>query len=457
MVAAGLLLTGLAAATLSTSTSSATSSAGSGTAPLAVASATQAAPTSQIGLSVYRTAKRPLGEVGDVTIDGDGYGSAIALVPGQGDELYGLTDRGPNVDGPNDSKIEPIPGFTPAIGRFQLKNGKATLLQRIPLRAADGTRYNGQVNNQANTGETITDLNGTVLPASPYGYDSEGLVALPDGTFWVSDEYGPFITHFDARGRAIGRLSPFDASLPRELALRTPNKGMEGLTVTPDGKTLVGIMQSALTQTDAAKAKNVAVTRIVTINLRTRVSHEYAFVLDNPDDNGTAVSEITALSATKFVVDERDGDFDPGAYKKLWQVDVKKATDIGPRSSVGSYDGANGGLRVDGRSVEAIAGTGDKEAATAALTAAGITPVSQSLYLDLGTLVSSASPDGTFYDHDKIEGVAILNGGHTIVISNDSDFGLAGSTGDQPPYGLVAKTAPDGSIDRGEFLVINRN
>ena len=296
-----------------------------------------------------------------------------------------------------------------------------------------------------------------MLPASPYGYDPEGLVALPDGTFLVSDEYGPFITRFDARGRAVARLSPFDASLPRELALRTPNRGMEGLTVTPDGKTLVGVMQSALTQNDITKPKNVAVTRIVTINLKTRATHEYAFVLDNPDDNDTAVSEITALSNTKFVLDERDGDFDPGAEKKLVQVDLKGATDIGPRSTVGNYDGNDGGVRVGGKSVEAIAGKGDLSEATANLVGAGITPVSQKLYLDLGALVSSVKADGTFYDHDKIEGVAILNGGHTVVISNDSDFGISASTGDTAPFGLVAKTAPDGSVDRGEFLVINRN
>jgi hypothetical protein len=88
-------------------------------------------------------------------------------------------------------------------------------------------------------------------------YDSEGLVALADGSFWVSDEYGPFITHFDRNGTEIERLSPWGADaghnvdtahpLPAELTLRTKNKGMEGLTVTPDGRTLVGIMQSALT------------------------------------------------------------------------------------------------------------------------------------------------------------------------------------------------------------------
>jgi hypothetical protein len=152
-----------------------------------------------------------------------------------------------------------------------------------------------------------------VLANDPNGYDSEGLVALPDGTFWVSDQYGPFVTHFDSRGRAIQRLSPFDGTLPAELRFRVPNRGMEGLTITPDGKELVGLMQSALQQSDlnGSNAKNIVPTRIVTYNLRTHALHEYLYLLHDPKTNGTANSELTALSDSTFLVDERDGNF-PG-------------------------------------------------------------------------------------------------------------------------------------------------
>jgi hypothetical protein len=409
-----------------------------------------------IALHVYTEEVGPIGTAGGVQVGGDGFGSAVAPVPGHRDEVYGLTDRGPNVDGPNGTKIEPYPGFTPAIGRFRLRDGRAELVQRIPLRAKDGTPYNGQVDPQASTGETITDLAGQVLPPSPYGYDSEGLVALKDGTFWVSDEYGPFITHVDRRGRAISRLSPFDGSLPRELALRTPNRGMEGLTITPDGTTLVGIMQSALTQADAGKPKSVAATRIVTVDLRTKQTHEYAYVLDDPASTGTAVSEIAALSATRFVVDERDGDFGPGAEKKLWEVDLSRATDVGPRTTTGTYDPTTG-VRLGGKSLEAVAGTGDAAATTTALTAAGVTPVTKKLYLDLGALTEAVAAGGTFFEHDKIEGVAVLDGGRRLIVSNDSDFGISASTGDAAPFGLVAKKRPDGTVDDGQFLVIDRH
>jgi hypothetical protein len=177
---------------------------------------------------LYRTRLKPLAVIGGVPVTAGAYGSSLYPVPGSKDEFYGLTDRGPNVDAPNGDKVLPLPRFDPAIGKFKLKGTKAVLERTVPLRAADGIPYNGLVNSQAGTGENLVDLDGTALPHSPYGYDSEGLVAMRDGTFWVSDEYGPFITHFGHDGRAIQRLSPFDGSLPAELAHRVPNKGMEG-------------------------------------------------------------------------------------------------------------------------------------------------------------------------------------------------------------------------------------
>ena len=53
--------------------------------------------------------------------------------------------------------------------------------------------------------------------------------------------------------------------------------------------------------------------------------------------------------------------------------------------------------------------------------------------------------------------VKLLDGGRKIIVSNDSDFGIADSTGDAAPFGLVAKTRPDGSVDDGQFLVIDRH
>jgi hypothetical protein len=410
---------------------------------------------------LYRDNLPPLGTFGGVSLNAGGFGSSLYPDPGHPGLFYGLADRGPNVSAPDGSDVEPIPSYDPSIGLFRFTGGQAVLQRVIPLQDSTGHPYSGLVNSQNPTGETIEDLSGHVLAQDPDGYDSEGLVAMKDGTFWVSDEYGPFVTHFSRDGRAIQRLSPLTGSLPRELANRIPNKGMEGLTITPDGTTLVGMMQSALQQPDlgGTNPKNIVPDRIVTYNLRTRATHEYLFLLDNPKTTGVAVSEITALSDTSFLVDERDGSFPgPGVYKKLWKISISGATDVGPAARLpgASYDATGGGLLVGGKSIEALTAGQDTAAASATLTAAGITTVTQSVDLDLNALLLSLDARGQFYSHDKIEGVAALDGGREIVISNDSDFGISGVTNSAPPWQLQAKISPaTGQQDNGEYLVID--
>jgi hypothetical protein len=398
-------------------------------------------------------------------ISGEGFGSALAPVPGHSGWFYGLTDRGPNADAPDGNKSEMVTGFTPEIGEFKLVGGKAELVRTVTLKGPKrlgGVKYSGRPPHD--TGEVIDDVDatnangGTPVPvaADPYGYDSEGLVALPDGTFWVSDEYGPYITHFDADGYELGRLTPYRDSpdnayhtilgyLPAELADRLKNKGMEGLTVTPDGSTLVGIMQSALQQPDLGpKAGNVSPTRIITIDLRTFRTKQYLYLLDDPDDTGDANSEITALSATKFLVDERDGAFEPFARKNLYEVDVNGATDVS-------------GLTIDGTSPEAFVGKDGTNQALAALTTAGVHVAQKQPYLNVGTLVSQLDPSGAFFAHDKVEGVATTDAGRTLYLSDDDDFGIDTISVDPDGKWTVhQKVLPStGQTDSGEILKVD--
>ena len=343
-------------------------------APALSATVTSSPTTSSVkaasaAVKVYTENIPSLGTVGGVSLDGAAYGSSFAAKPGSDSVFFGLTDRGPNVDGPSGEKVEPVPDFTPAIGEFRLKGNHAVLVRRIKLRAFDGVPYDGQVNTIADTGETIVDLDGKELPKSAEGYDPEGIAVLRDGTFWISDEYGPFITHFSKDGRALQRLSPYDGSLPRELVDREPNKGMEGLTVTPDGRTLVGIMQAGLNAPDGPKSKNV--TRRAHRHGRPAVlqgRRSTSTSCTTPRGAATAVSEIAAVNSHEFLVDERDGNVEPGANKKLFRVDLRGATDVGPNSHVkdATYAGSAGGLLVGGKTIEGLvqkANTADSQAA----------------------------------------------------------------------------------------------
>lgn len=433
---------------------------------------------------------------GNVPIVGTGYGSALTPAPGQPGYFYGMTDRGPNVTAPDGSnKIEPDAAFQPAIALFQLAGGKASVAKVIGLSLADGTPMNGRVNPEANTAETIYDVNGNVLPTSSAGLDPEGLVAMADGTFWVSDEYGPYIVHFDASGKELLRLNPYSTAstgnnlaLPGELRKRKPNKGMEGLTLSADGKYLVGIMQSPLDKNgvSAVASGKAAITRVVKVSLADPVNdvHEYLYALHtngagNPE--GQAVSEITALPDGTFIVDERDGNFEgtvdgtasgkARADKNLWKLDLSRATDVGPKSPlIGttiaggavSYDPASG-LEVGGKTIEDLAGTADAPAAVQALGAAGITVGTESLFLNYAALFTTIDPKGMYFGHDKVEGIAVDPADPTkIYISNDSDFGITDEPASVPmatasnPFPPSEKFLPDGKTqDFGEIVMID--
>jgi hypothetical protein len=241
--------------------------------------------------------------------------------------------------------------------------------------------------------------------------DTEGIRLSNDGySVFISDEYGPYVYQFDRysglRLRAFKlpdnlfspNLSPVgNNEINGNITGRTANKGMEGLAITPDGKTLVGIMQAALIQDNLQGGAAKKLLRIVTIDIRSGTTHEYAYSLTT----GSGVSEIVALNQHEFLVDERDGhgrgDGSPAVIKQIFKIDLAGAVDIT-----------------------------DLDGLTAATHA-----VPKTLFLDIVALLTNPLT----YNMDpklipaKLEGIAfgpdVWNGRsrlHTFWVANDNDF-----------------------------------
>ncbi len=419
------------------------------------------------------TTLQTLANADKTAIRNGGFGSAMAPHPTLAGHFYALTDRGPNADplagAIPGGKFFPVPTFTPHIGLFKLdEKGQVVPVRTIALKDPKGRSITGLPNSAfGSTGEVAYNLDGSKVTLDPdgsgvqgfdeSGLDPEGLVALADGSFWVSDEYGPHMVHFDASGKEIARINPFAADrrnragrvLPPELAKRWPNRGMEGLAITPDGKTLVGIMQSNLYNPTPAVG-SINLTRIVTVQLDTGARAQYLY---KQDAAGLANSDIVALSATSFLVIERDTKFlgrDTGTVRKnLYKIDIAKATNVDASSSTLNHPAitrdAATGMLVNGKTLELAAKDGGTDnnyaAGWAALADVGIQPVAKSLVYDAVKEMA--------YPHDKMEGLWVIDANRVGII-NDDDFSIEPNGSG----GVRQKVLGNGKVDANTLYMV---
>ena len=383
-------------------------------------------------------------------IRGGGYGSDAAAHPTNSNQFYVLTDRGPNADFDGiagKGKQFLVPNYAPSIGLFELQaDGKIIKVKGIILKDSNGNPISGLPNPKAfgGTNEVPYDVNGQpmiVNPELPFdavsnpiktdinGLDPEGLAALKDGSFWVSDEYGPHLVHYNANGVEIARINAFANDernnvmidgkpilLPTEFTKRRANRGMEALTITPDQSTLVGIMESSMDNPDKS-GRSSSLVRMVTINLVSGQIAQYLYRLDNAQH---VTSGIVALSDHEFYLIEHDRKFplqDKSAQKLIYKIDISQATDIDAIISSTSIEKNDTlGLTIDGQTLEQLIVANEEN--WQVLEEMSITPVKKTLVVDV-----LASLD---YPHDKLEGLWLRQDG-SLGLLNDDDFAMTDS------------------------------
>lgn len=377
-----------------------------------------------------------LATVSGVGVINGGFGSGAAAHPTRKGEFYVITDRGPNTDYLAGKKFL-VPSFSPTIMHFKINaEGNIEVLNYIKLKNPSGQPITGLPNpaGMGSTGEVAYDANGNVLGTDPYGMDSESIVAAADGTFWVSDEYGPHIVHYSADGVELERISPIGVNtgtrkLPAVLAKRRANRGMEGLCITPDGKTLVGTIQSMMYVPSKSLATNKTLIRIVTFDIASGQTKQFLYQQDGGASD--SVCDITALNSTEFLVIERDGNFgSQGGIKKVYRINLSGASDVN-----GTDLSAVNGMLINGKALE--------QCTWAEITAAGLKPVSKTLAVDLVSKIG--------YEHDKFEGLVYL-GNNKIAVFNDDDFGIVDDGNGNPKAKILPKT---GKVDKGTMYVVD--
>jgi phytase-like protein len=201
-----------------------------------------------------------------------GPGSGLARRAGDPPgRVWGLGDRGPNLkvrtaverwglehlkplEAREGAKILPLPDFQPSLLELQVGRRRVRLLRVLPLGSADAPLSGRPLPGSAEAVmEPTFDLRGRVLATDPAGADTEGLVALADGGFWVCEEYGPSLIRVDADGVVRQRWTPegldlpgCEPRLPADAVRRRLNRGFEGLAISDDERWLYAAFQSAL-------------------------------------------------------------------------------------------------------------------------------------------------------------------------------------------------------------------
>ncbi|MBM3872684.1 MAG: esterase-like activity of phytase family protein [Verrucomicrobia bacterium] len=283
--------------------------------------------------------------------------------------LFAQPDRGYNVNAtlnytPRVYRLNLVFRPAPAGAASQDQVG-LTLIDTIKYTEADGTPLTS-FDPGSNTSASRTGF--PVLPAAfnnRISLDAEGIVVNADGSLWVSDEYGPYIWRFGADGKLLSAIRPPEALVGKRngadsfssnnspagqpapspanpVTGRQNNQGLEGLSVSPDGRTLFALLQSAARQDGGTGGTSA--TRFNTRLLAYDISGPSPvlrghYVVQLPTfTSGTstlvaAQSEMLALNNTQFLVLARDSGNGRGLnptsrYRNVLVYDVAAATNL---------------------------------------------------------------------------------------------------------------------------------
>lgn len=388
---------------------------------LAVSVAAFCHATSQVSVKKYTNHSSALiGIIQGVPVRESGF-SGLCHVPGTEMEFYTISDRGFTVDadktmcGKGKEKVIPYPAYCPKIHRIKLAGDSIQILKSLSVKRPDGGDATGLPLpvGAGNTGETLwgaipTDCSKIdVLGTDVWGVDPEGICLGADHSYWICEEFGTSIWHLDATGKVINRYSPFgngdhQIGVDTVLRYRRPNKGFEGVAITPSGK-VYGFMQSTMAFPDKKVTDSTRIMRIFEIDPKTNKTRMFAYVNEGYVTSGNdkvqpkdwKIGDAAAINDNEFLVIEHE-------VKKsvnrqvIYRINIAHATPITNEwvngKTIEEYNDARG------------------------LSSIGIKPVEKTVFMDL--VASGWDPKLT-----KPEDLAIIDDS-TIAVGIDNDYGI---------------------------------
>jgi hypothetical protein len=234
---------------------------------------------------------------------------------------------------------QPIQGFSAVVrnrsGSFDAlsdngygaKDNSADFLLRIHRIKPDFR--SGRVNVMG--GVTLSDPNGfTHFPLTRSDriltgadFDPESIVRAPDDTYWIGEEFGPYLLHFDRSGQLLQRPVPVPGVKSKNSPDLEPgeepnlggSKGFENLAISNDGATLYPMLEGPVT------GDNPQHLRLYEFDRRQAAfTRHWTYRLETPE---LAAADLTTIGKGRFLAIERDNlQGDEAAFKKVFVVDL---------------------------------------------------------------------------------------------------------------------------------------
>ena len=175
-------------------------------------------------------------------------------------------------------------------------------------------------------------------------FDVESIARMDDGTFWVGEEFGPYLLHFDAQGRLMRRpvrhpvlRAPQNpANLLQGPANLPSSRGFESMTRNADGTKLY-----LTTEASINSAPDKRILEIYEFDTHTeqytgrsfryaKDSSDYITGGSNNETNVFVTGDMTHVADDRYIIIERD-DFqgppniaNPPRQKKLYLFDLNE-------------------------------------------------------------------------------------------------------------------------------------
>ncbi|MBO0981205.1 esterase-like activity of phytase family protein [Microbacterium sp. SD291] len=158
-------------------------------------------------------------------------------------------------------------------------------------------------------------------------FDIESVVRAKDGSFWVGEEFGPFLLHFDAEGTLLekpfsldGAKSPQNPYLqPGETPRVRASRGFEALAASVNGRYLYPIVEGSYADDSDLRRRE-----ILEFDTRTGAYTGRTWNYQTDQEPNVIGDAFTVKNDVLLLVERDDFEGEQAVTKRVYEIDLKK-------------------------------------------------------------------------------------------------------------------------------------